>query len=296
MIKHQLAARIAICGLLLATPLLAWRVLSKTNKILSAAGKVAYHLPQDYAKSQFDVDLATVNRLRDARDLLGLVRIADEIEVKWPTISTEYYAWLMVNVVNSLHSYRFTHPNQDAFAIKYTEIALQKGNDLPLDAEVQLALFLGLGPEYANGQMKQDQWLQDRRERAAFILHAWRRLESEMDPAFNPKNRPISKVMPPPGYGPAGIAPQSIKDPQVRAKYQADFEAHQRRLEEYFKQESLRRSYATFRNLAETFIVDAYSQPPSDVEELGTLLENSDLSLGIRQELIDKVAKRMSTK
>jgi hypothetical protein len=248
----------------------------------------------DDLRSTYEEDLKRIKNLKDAKDLPHLVQLADEIESKWIPRNKDYYSELMIELVGAFSGYDFRNDRRHLYAIKYAKLALNKGDQLPLEAEIRLARFLEGGPEYATGQMKAGGWAQDRSERVKYWLHAWQRLESAINRNFDFNNRPVLNVLPPPGYGPAGIAPESIKDPKARADYERAIAANKEKIADYNKQWQLRQLDNYFTPPAKRFLVEAYSKPPYNLEELRVNLNAYSVNQNVKNEILTLVSRGMS--
>lgn len=268
-------------------------IYSKTASFATGATKNTALKHQNNNRSAYEQDLKSVEALKEAKDLKGLARLADEIESKWATLNKDYYASLMVEVVGAFSGYDLKDDRLYALALKYAKAALEKGDWLPLEAEIKLVRFLEGGPEYTTGQIKAEEWARDRSERISYWLHAWQRLEKEINRNFDFDNRPRLNVLPPAGYGPAGIAPESIKDSKARAEYESAIAANKENIAEYNKQWVLHQLDKYFTPHAMRFIVEAYSKPPYNLEELRKHLGTNIVDKGVKKRLLDEVTKNI---
>jgi len=76
---------------------------------------------------------------------------------------------------------------------------------------------------------KGEKWAQIRKKDVEVRLHAWKRLVNAIDPTWDANDVPLVNVMPPLAAGPPGgvapgVAPEAIKDPKLRAQYEAAIE------------------------------------------------------------------------
>ena len=245
-------------------------------------------------RSEYEQDIKNIETLRANRNLEGLVLLADQIELKWPKINKDYYSALMIEVVGAFSGYDFKDDRQYVLAVKYAKAALEKEDQLPLEAEIRLARFLQGGPEYTTGQMKAEEWARDRSERVKRWLHAWQRLEKEINRNFDFNNRPPLNVLPPAGHGPAGIAPESIKDAKARAEYESTIAANKEKIAEYNKQWQLRQLDNYFTPYASQFIIEAYSKEPHNLAELKKYLDDYLTKEDVKEKIINEVKKKMT--
>ena len=117
-----------------------------------------------YTSSEQQRDFARINALSKARDLKGLVKLANEIELKW-SYDAKAYSYMMIEICSSLASYDFKNERQYILTHKYAMLALQKADQMPLENEIRLVQYLGGDAEYFIGQLKPEDWPKDRRER-----------------------------------------------------------------------------------------------------------------------------------
>lgn len=248
--------------------------------------------PRQQASSSDDYRqyLQRIEALREARDLDGLVALADEVESKWSTLEAIAYARLMREVSGVLGSYDFKDDNQYVLAVKYAKLALEKGDALPVETQAELALSIQGDMEYATGRVRAEAWPQDRTEKMRYLFHTWRRLESEIDENFDPNDRPVGNITPPRASGlPAGVVTDAVKDPKLRAEYEAAIETNRRRAKKFNKQLTLRKVRAAFSKQAEELVVEAYLKPLSDVGELRLFLESQVADKEARTRILNKV-------
>ncbi len=239
-----------------------------------------------YTSSEQQRDFGRVKALSKARDLKGLVKLANEIELRW-SYDTTAYSYMMIEICSSLASYDFKNDRQYILTHKYAKLALQRADQMPVENEVRLVQYLGGDIEYFTGQVNLEEWPQDRRERMQYWFHAWRRLNSEIDRNFNVNEPPLLNV-PPAGPYPSGIAPDGIKDPQLRARYEAAVQANKQKIERFNRQQLLHKLDEGFKKNLRRFIVGAYSKPPVDLAELTYYLNTYTTDDQLRQSILDE--------
>jgi hypothetical protein len=141
-------------------------------------------------------------------------------------------------------------------------------------------------------------WIQERREKAELWLQAWRRLEKELDPNFDindRKNQPSLRVLPPfETRLPPGTPPSAIKDPKLRAQYEAAIIENERKRKKAIEQGPLISHGPAFKAQAEHWLVSAYSQAPTRTQELRSLLEIFIKDAKARERVLDQVRKNSS--
>ncbi|HKQ53961.1 MAG TPA: hypothetical protein VJT74_16415 [Pyrinomonadaceae bacterium] len=248
----------------------------------------------DALTNDYEQDRRRVKTLRQARDLDGLVALADEAEWKWATRDITRYAGLMLEICGSLSSDAFKDDRQYVLAHKYTKLALEKADRMPIELEVELARYLQGGPEYVTGQAKAEDWPQDRSERTRLWFHAWQRLGSKIDRSFD-FSKELPPVIPPKEAGrslPVGVAPEAIKDPKLRAEYAAALAERKQKQEASYTQRKLQKTEKEFSEALRRYVVEAYSQSPSDSAELNYYLNNFITDAQLRQSILDEVTSR----
>jgi hypothetical protein len=127
------------------------------------------------------------------------------------------------------------------------------------------------------GLKVEENWEKDRRDRVNQLLHLWNRLEKNIDPNFDfndINNRLKGNVpVPAPNYIP-GITPESIKDPEIRRKYEKAIEINKQKAFKYNEQIILHKINKQFDEFVEKFLIDMYSEPPFNTAELSKFLKS----------------------
>lgn len=285
-----------IAFVLLSIPLASFGIVF-SNRSLSApraANKIALSPQTDPQRNSYEEDLGRIKAVKHAKDVAALAELADEIESKWAKSDKQYYGDLMIELVGALSGFDFKDDRQHLLAIKYAKVALSKADELPLDAEIRLARFLEGGPGHATGQMAAESWAGDRFERATLWLHASRRLEQTINRDFDFNDRPTLNVLPPRGSGPLGITPDSIKDPQARAVYERAIATNKQKTTEYGRQLQLRQLDHYFTPHVKRFLIEAYSKPPYNLQELRTSLSTYNVDQAVTTEILTKVSRAIS--
>ncbi len=127
-----------------------------------------------------------------------------------------------------------------------------------------------------------------------YRLRVWRRIVGEIDPTWkedDPNNRVFLNTSPP-GYLMVGIAPDSIKEPEIRQAYEKKLAENSRRLERNSQQITARRNAETWRKRAlNEDIVTLYERFPvnnEDWDALKAYLRVYVSDADLRQELYTK--------
>jgi hypothetical protein len=213
--------------------------------------------------------LLRIKAARESRDMNELVKLGDEIEATWSNLDTGYYASLMLEVCNALSSTDLKDENQYVLEQKYALLVLGKQLGIPVAIEANLVLHLQEDIEYTKGQLNTEQWIERRRNNAEIWLRTWQHLNAAIDPNFDFKDLPWENVPLPPGIsGSSGMAPDQIKDPTLRARYQSAIDANNKKAEAYRTQSALHRTRDTYRKVMEAYLIRSYSRPPDNTKEL----------------------------
>jgi len=226
-----------------------------------------------------------------ANDLAVYEQFADEIWAKWASKNKQCLAELTLRMVRPLSSGLFTDRRQYALARTYILSALSEPNQVSLETEFGLVsdILVRMVPEPGG-----EAFARLRRMDAEAILHLWKRLTDTIDPNWNPNDRPYLNVPPPPGViGTSGMAPQMIRYPKQRAAYEEAIEKNRLKAQKFHQQRMSRRWFSSFSPQGEKYIIQIYSEPPYDSEELSILLMQSLRDKQIRARILDAVQKNI---
>lgn len=204
----------------------------------------------------------------DSRVLLGLVQLSDEIKSVWGKKSPKLYAGLMYEVCGAMGSYDFDNDEQYVFARRCTKQALERAEQIPVYWELKLVSLLNGDIEYLLKVVPQENWAQDRTERLKYWCHAWQKLEREIDENFDfEANRPI---------------------------YRSNITADERqKAEKYNQQRFLQRDKKTFSTPFQNFLIEAYTTPPYNTQELESHLQKCVSDVEMRKSIIATVEKKI---
>ena len=222
-------------------------------------------------------------------DLAKYETFVDEIQQKWKGRDKECFARLMDVACGPLSSGRFNSRRQYEVARRYALSALDNRDAIPLQLEIQLAAHVItpiLGPPAPTAEA----FAERRRKDVEVRLHALKRLMDAINPRWNPNEVPRSPNAVATDFGfPGTIAPESIKDATLRAKYEAAIAENRRKIERYTEQHKLRPWLDTFPKNAERYIIQAYSHPPCNVEELRKSLDEYKVDESIKARILNAV-------
>jgi len=278
----MLPRKISICFVALMCCLLAVGVLLVTNK---------EHLQME--KREYEQDMKRLLSLSEMKDIKGLDSFADEMQAKWSRINKESYVDSILPVCQDLSSGRFNDERQHSLSRKYATLALKDPNDIPLETELKLVGHVMTDmvmPQAPKGQ----EWARKRREDVEVRFHAWKRLTEAIDPSWDPNDEPLGTVPLPLGVsGVTGMASKHIKDPKLRAEYEAAIEENRQKSKRFSEQYGLRKWLKKFPLKAEEYIVRAYCKPPFDLAELKQFLGTYIADEKTRDRILDAVTKNI---
>ncbi len=227
----------------------------------------------------------SVNHLKEYETL------ADEVQKRWSQKSREYNARLMLELCRTLSSVDFKDDRRHDVARKYALSVLDRPEGVSLETELKLTghVMTAMGIPTAP---KGDEFARRREKDVEIRLHAWERLTDAIDPKWDPNDVPLLNVVPPAASGlPSGIAPEDVKDPKLRAEYEAAIEKNRQKAQEYNEQYRLRSWLKEFPPRAEQYIIQAYSKSPYNIEELTGLLNQYMRDEQTRSRIFDGVRR-----
>jgi hypothetical protein len=249
------------------------------------------------AQEELQSDLARIEVFRRARDLDGLIITADELEEKWSRQDGELYGRLMLNISNIIAN-GFDDERIYTLSQKYAAAALAKADKFSLQLEAKLLEFIAMdiASVQTTGAGDSD-WVRERSTKAKLWLHAWQRLERGIDKDFDFNDAASLNVCPPAETGlPCGIAPEVIKDPKLRAEYEASITANNEKARRFNQQYNLRLIGEYLPKEAEQYLTRAYSKPPYNLEELKGDLDEYLTDKTLKARIVNEVKKNMSSK
>jgi hypothetical protein len=239
----------------------------------------------DYEREVVKLDSAVLSR-----DVNILAAAGDEAEKTWGAAGGEQYGRLMSDVSFRLANYFDDFP----LSQKYASRALSHADSFSVDLETHLLGFLTRDLSAgASGEDAENAWEKERSAKAKLWLHAWQRLNSQIDRSFDFTKRP-STVMPPEESGlPAGVAPEAIRDPALRAKYKEAIDANVKLANTRNHQLKLRELDRGFPKNAEDYLIKVYSQSPNRIAQLREYLGTYGIDRVTSKRIVSEVEKRI---
>ena len=265
-----------------------WPLLNSNIALGESTNEVQLNAKQEYEQEYSHL---VMSLSQSGIDLKNYGELADNIEKKWSIKNKEYYARLMLEICKPLSSGTFKDDRRYELARKYAFSALNFSDDIPLPLELEL---IGHVTTVATGSSIGNKFPMQRREDVIVRLHAWKRLLNSIDPKWNSNDLPSSTVIPPQSTGrPAGIAPKAIKDMKVRKEYEVAIQQNKEKAEKYNEQYDLRKWLKRFPKKVADYIIQMYSQPPFDTNELKKMLADFP-DQEAKNLIIDSVEKNIS--
>jgi hypothetical protein len=241
-------------------------------------------------QQEYQDDFDRIEMLR-SRGLDELIVAADQLERKWRELDGNLYSHIMDHVCNAIANSRLSDTRVRSLTEEYARVTLSHTNKFSWNREWRLLLWLG----YERLTPDDVVWVQERRENTELWLHAWQRLEREIDPSFDPddrRNRGVMRVSPPVETGlRPGSPPEAIKDPKLRADYEKAIAENEAKSVRRNQQLPLQWEQKPFVEHAEKALIEMYSQPPYSPRELKDYLNTYLTDANARRRILAEVLK-----
>lgn len=247
------------------------------------------HYQQDHDRVLSLAESVSAGKVRDLKTLQDL---GDDIDKEWSNRNREYHARLLLEICKPLSSGSINDDRRYGIVRSLALSALDKPDMIPLPLELELVGHVITPIGIFNASNTNDS-SQLRNKDVAVRLHAWRRLISAIDPTWDPDEVIMGpNVIPPAATGlPAGVESAAIRDPKLRAEYEAEIQRNRQKAERYREQYELRKWLKRYPKRAEEYIVEAYSQPPFKLEELRQALDIYLTDKETKTRVLDTVEK-----
>lgn len=135
-----------------------------------------------------------------------------------------------------------------------------------------------------------DEWPTERRIQTELWFKLYEAVEKEIDKNFD-FNCTLYLNIGAPGPYPSGTAPESIKEPELRKEYEKALEENRKKIDERNFQYDLRKAEKKLFDKLEYFLVEAYSQPPSSIDELRKMMDTYKINEEVRNRILKKLSK-----
>lgn len=251
-------------------------------------------------KQEYKQELARIKALEKSfkpgpvNDLEEYEKFADQIQKKWSRRNKEYNARLILEICGSLSSGNFEDDRRYDLAKKYALSILEKSEEISIEMELKFTGHV-VTLMYTPNSPKGEDFAQRRKKDVEIRLHAWKRLIDAIDPNWDPNEVLLSPnaVGAAMGLTTGGIAPESIKDPKLRAEYEEAIDKNRQKGQRYSEQSRLHDWLKSYPRSAERYIVLAYSEPPFKLEELKQYLDNYIADEKTKARIVSAVKKNM---
>lgn len=259
---------------------------------LSSAGETPAEtrMGEEYSRAYYRIE-----ELGTDGDKSGLLKLANDISAEWKPRSMHYYGELVLHLCQVLTSARQNSPLEDIRRIALDAIAtydpLAKQN-IAIRTHFSLLGFSEVRPSALLAMTDEDRQILRRAETERLMV-LWDRMEATIDPNWDPDELVYRNVQPPPGVDhPAGVAPEVITDPVLRAQYEKAIEENDRKVKRRNEQKSLREMRpSVIRSLA-AYCAGAYGATPQDDAWLESVLARHVSDPEVRSQIMKAVQDR----
>jgi len=236
--------------------------------------------------NELNQDIAKLDSFLSNRNLDSIETTVDKESAKWRERDRPSFIIYMTKACSLLSSYDIGDLSKRASLLSRYAISVLTSGNLPLEDHVQFVSFLMFDPLV----MDEAAWKTLRQQKAELWLAARRRVQTSVDPAFDFNEPFFLNVAPPAGSGlPAGIAPESVRDPKLRAEYERAIAENSAKTRRFNDQYWLKKNAPDFYQNVERYLVNAYSRPPADSNELERLLARYVDDNGVRARILEQV-------
>ncbi len=258
----------------------------------SASGEENSPLGVQEAKVRSFIDrIKAIRRMGSTADFVPLMR---DVETEWGTKKDSGYYRVLVELCGAMNSTNPIDATRLDQVRKLAIEALDGPGDKPIDLEVKLLLFLQGDPDYVKGLIRGDRWQIERAARTRRWMAVWQRLREEIAKWADKADAPAYKNVEPPDESglPAGVAPEAIKDPVLRKKYEDAIAQNAEVARVNRRKRDLKDLEALLTGTAKRYIINAYSEPSFQSDQLTKNLQEYSIPQGDRDEILAEVKKR----
>lgn len=221
--------------------------------------------------------------------LQELNAVAQEVDRTWrDKEDVEGYSRLTLQLVGSLGSMDGTGLRGGYLAQSWAIRALEKADEMPLEVECSLVSHVQHDRDAQGKVLAREALDVLRKTQARQWLRAWQRIDQTIDKQWNPADTGVANVSPPDG-SPAGVAPEAIADPRLRAQYVAEIQVNRQKIAKATLQRRARDLEKHWLPSAKRFLITAYSETPERIDELQALLEQFVTNVNDRAQILDAV-------
>lgn len=205
-----------------------------------------------------------------------LEAMSQEIEQNWGDRDVEKYGRLMYTLCARIDGMNVQVESRKYIAQSLAIRALEKADKMPLDVHCDLLRVarknVGQDGKPLDGIARSEL----RKSLTILQLVAWHRIEKAVDASWDPEDDPpVLNVLPPDGANAeAGVAPEAIADPKLRAEYERAIQVNRLKIERARLQHQARDLEKYWVPGVERFLIEAYMEAPDRLEELEALLNS----------------------
>lgn len=229
-------------------------------------------------------------------NLSALLSLGEQLHKDFAAKDVKKYGHVMLVLSQELGTLSLRGDKHLAAAQDFAMRALARADLLDLATECNLLGYVNRNIDAEGAKLSGEAWAALRKTQVEMHLHAWHRLEKSIDKDWDPEDVPSVNLRPPLETGlPSGAAPAAVKDPKLRAQYEAAIEANRRKAERYREQSQARKLKLHVLPRAERYIISAYSMAPTgeaELKELDGLLEKYGLDADQRARIPKAIRDR----
>lgn len=247
--------------------------------------------------AEINKNVSQVTAYRKTKNINGLEQFAAVVERRWKKRNKEFYYTMMHNICSELVSYDYGTDKRFEVAEKYAFAMLQNADEMPIELEVDFIKCTIHEKRPVNTtDAERSIWSKRRSYKAKSWLHAWQRIENGYVGNFNFDDLPMINLAPPTDSGmPSGVSPKAIKNPKLRAEYEAAIKQNEQKTRRYNEQYQIHKMRQRYFALAEKYLISIYSRPPYNVDELKQLLNTYVSDKERRERIVKVVEQRMDS-
>lgn len=289
-----MAGKIPVLSTLMILMVGSWPALtSASDTSLDNTGANVLH---ETAKELADIrDIAAVPMFERERILITIADqfpVAQQIRVS----QAEQYVRNLITIVDWLTSCDFGDREvQNILSQQMVLHGLSYAEALPTDLEFRLVSQIRLGSTARNigaeGQkVTGSEWQLLRIQLLEYRLRLWRRLDRIIDPTWDPDDVAMLNLSVPGGAYRSGVAPEAIREPEIRRQYEAALDANRQKAARYREQHSARQLRDRYLPRVKNAVADMYAMKPitaEDMELLEAYLRIYVSDQALRTELFD---------
>lgn len=266
---------------------------AKPEKTQPVAAKIKFLSPQELQK-QLESDLERVQYPRDTTyQRFTLFRALDR---KWETRPTDYYFPMLTAICGELSSRDWGNslPVGQKLLRQLSEKGVERSAKVSLQWNLMFLLFTNeqLPPDKNPPSILEQE--KKRKKRATQWLSALSQVQKLAAIDLKTLPLPFLNVSVPDNSLPAGIEPEAVSDPKVRAQYKAAIAKNSALAQRHREVGNAKRWKATYWPMAKGYFTTAYSNSPRDKAELEALLKQFPMGEAWEKQVLGKLGATSS--